>query len=267
MESLVNFGIKAQKYLPGFVTEKFTKDICSIIGKSTRRADKIRYAKTYKIDWKTARKCKNLNSLESCVDKFDTLNEFFARKISSKLTKPELTGLKDIISPAESYVRVEDSKKGFNIKGAKYSLKTLLDRTNVPKKATIYIFRLAPEQYHRFHSPTASIITSINEVGGGYKSVNPILLDSEPVLQTNYRKIIDFKNGLIMVTVGATCVGSVSLNIKKGDRVKHGQDLGYFEFGGSCIVLVVPMEIDKSNNKITEDETLIGPGKWVVTHK
>ena len=137
----------------------------------------------------------------------------------------------------------------------------------MPNKSKIYVFRLAPEQYHRFHSPTASKVVSIKEVGGTYKSVNPILLDSESVLQENYRKIIEFENGIFMVTVGATCVGSVKLSIKKGSSVKHGDDIGYFEFGGSCIVLVIPKVLEKHNKSITKNEGLIGTGKWVCQFK
>ena len=266
MEFIVDFGIKSQKYLPGFITEKFTKNICSTIGKSTRKIDKLRYAKTYKIDWKKARKCTNANSLEDCIDKFDTLNDFFARKITPDLTKPERTAINDIVSPAECYARIVNAKSTFDIKGAKYDIKKLLDRDIVPKKSTIYIFRLAPEQYHRFHSPTKSKIKNIKEVGGTYKSVNPILLDSEPVLQENYRKIIDFDNGITMVTVGATCVGSVILSVKKGDKVKHGDDIGYFEFGGSCIALIIPYVLKNKDKSITANEQLLTPGVWVCSY-
>jgi phosphatidylserine decarboxylase len=265
MESLVNIGIHAQKYLPGFVSEKFTKNICSLIGRSTRKADKLRYATTYKIDWKQARKCKGVNSLETCIDKFKTVNDIFARKIDPSLTKPEKTGRYDIISPAESYVRVESADSEFNIKGAKYSVKKLLDRETVPQTSHVFIFRLAPDQYHRFHSPTSSTVVKIKEIGGAYRSVNPILLDSMPVLQENYRKIVDFANGIVLVAIGATCVGSVKLSIKTGAKVKHGDDIGYFEFGGSCIALIIPHKQIKKQKKITHNENLIKPGDWVCT--
>jgi len=265
METLVNMGIQAQKYLPGFVSEKFTKNICSLIGKSTRKADKLRYATTYKIDWKQARKCKGTDSLEMCLDKFKTVNDLFARKIDPLLTKPEKTGIYDITSPAESYVRVESADSEFNIKGAKYSVKKLLDRETVPENSHIFVFRLAPDQYHRFHSPTSSKVVKIKTVGGAYRSVNPILLDSVSVLQENYRKIIDFSNGIVLVAVGATCVGSVKLSIKNGSKVKHGDDIGYFEFGGSCIALIVPHKQIKKIKKITQNESLINPGAFVCT--
>jgi len=190
----------------------------------------------------------------------------FARKIDPELTEPEKTGEKDIVSPAQSYVRKVLASGKFKIKGANYTLKELLNTEKVPTKATIFVFRLAPDQYHRFHSPTDSVITSIREVHGVYKSVNPILLNSVPVLQQNYRKIVRFKNGIQMAIVGATCVGSVKLSVKVGDSVKHGTDMGTFEFGGSCIALVIPDRVQSFLKSITTNETLIQPGTWVCTY-
>jgi len=237
------------------------------MGKTTRKSAKIHFAKTYKIDWAKARLCKESKSLNDCIDKFETLNDLFARKIDPILTKPEETGPRDIVSPAQCYARRLNATNVFSIKGAQYTLKTLLARETVPQKSEIFIFRLAPEQYHRFHSPTSSRIKDIKEQGGSYKSVNPILLNSIPVLQQNYRKIIDFENGLIMVTVGATCVGSVKLTIKKGDKVKHGDDIGFFEFGGSCIALIVPNTLKKINKKLSVNETIIEPGTFIARIK
>jgi phosphatidylserine decarboxylase len=259
MENIIKTSIMAQKYLPNFVTEKFTLNVCSIMGKSRNKADKLRFARTYKIKWKEADLCRDSKNLDECLDRFPTLNHLFSRKIRKDLTKPERSGKKDILSPAECYGRKVSAGGEFEIKGAYYTMQKLLKRVEVPLKSTVFIFRLAPEQYHRFHSPTTSIVKNIRSHGGTYKSVNPLLLDSLPVLQENYRKVIDFENGLIMVTVGASCVGSVNLSIKKGDLVKHGDDIGTFEFGGSCIVLIVPFKIKSTYVKLSEDEQLIKP--------
>jgi phosphatidylserine decarboxylase len=263
MENLIHLGIKSQKYLPDEITDVFTKKICSKIGRSRKFSNKLRFAKTYKIRWEDSRKCKETKSVEECVRKFSTLDDLFAREIKPQLTQPESTELNAIVSPAECYARKVAADKNFNIKGASYSLKKLLNKDDVPSKSEIFIFRLAPEQYHRIHSPIKSKIVKITAVGGTYKSVNPILLDDVPVLQENYRKIIEFENGMYMVTVGATCVGSVNLSVKEGEQVVHGQDMGAFGFGGSCIALVVPYKIVKYNNNISTNEKLFRPGQIV----
>jgi phosphatidylserine decarboxylase len=263
MENFVSFGIKAEKFLPNFVTDVFTKNICTKIGRSRKHANKLRFAKTYKIDWKQATKCKKTTNLDSCVKKFYDLDDLFSRKIDPVLTRPESTGPTDIVSPAESYVRqIKSQHSKFTIKGAKYTLEKLLNKPGPHPKSTLFIFRLAPEQYHRIHSPIKATITDITELGGTYKSVNPILLEDIPVLQENYRKIINFNNGIIMIAVGATCIGSVILSVKKGSKVKHGDDMGTFGFGGSTIVLVVPEDV-KMAKHITTNEQLIKPGEFI----
>lgn len=265
MNNIIGFGIRAQKYLPDAISDAFTTKICTQIGRSRKYENKLRFAKTYKIKWEDATKCAGSNSLESCVKKFTTLNDLFAREIKSELTKPDSTAAQAIVSPAECYARKISASRSFDIKGAKYTLAQLLQRTEVPEKSTVFIFRLAPEQYHRIHSPTASKITDITSVGGTYKSVNPILLNDIPVLQQNFRRIIDFENGLIMIAVGATCVGSIDLTVKPGSKVKHGDDMGAFGFGGSCIVLVVPYKLSDLNKKLSTNEKLLRPGEFVGT--
>jgi phosphatidylserine decarboxylase precursor len=265
MEEFIGLGIKAQKYLPDVLSTAFTRKICTSLGKSKSPSLKKRFAKTYKIDWKQARKCKKAKSLEACLNKFTDLNDLFARKIDPELTEPEKTGKNHIVSPAQSHVRKVQASSTFKIKGAKYTLKQLLDTDQAPTKATVFIFRLAPDQYHRFHSPTDSVVTSIREVSGAYKSVNPILLNSVPVLQQNYRKLVSFENGIQMAIVGATCVGSVKLSVKVGDSVKQGTDMGTFEFGGSCIALVIPYKLKSVLKTITANEKVLEPGTWVCT--
>jgi phosphatidylserine decarboxylase len=131
------------------------------------------------------------------------------------------------------------------------------------ESATVYIFRLAPEHYHRIHSPLKGTVKSVESVGGYYKSVNPILLDMIPVLQENYRKIITFTNGIVLVAIGATAVGSIKLSVHKGSKVVHGQDMGAFEFGGSCLALIVPFSIERTNPKFTVDEKECKVGEYI----
>jgi hypothetical protein len=84
------------------------------------------------------------------------------------------------------------------------------------------------------------------------------------VLQTNYRKIIALKNGMYLVAIGATCVGSINLSIKPHAKLHHGQDIGAFGFGGSCLALVVPQSITKTHTQLTENEKLLSVGKHIA---
>jgi phosphatidylserine decarboxylase len=44
------------------------------------------------------------------------------------------------------------------------------------------------------------------------------------------------------VAIGATAVGSIVLTVKEGQTVRKGQELGYFAFGGSTCILLIPKE-------------------------
>jgi len=264
MKSASSVGIISQKFLPAQIYTYFTKNICSQMGKSRKLSDRLNFAHTYKINWKQSTRCRNSSNLESCVKKFQNLDALFQRRIQRKFTKSQATKPTDIICPAECFARKVSANRNFKIKGVNYSLEKLLQlqeqsQEQSQQQSTVYIFRLAPEHYHRIHAPTASKIVDIKEAGGNYHSVNPIMLHSSPVLQENYRKIITFENGVYLVAVGATCVGSVHLTVNVGTTVTHGQDMGTFGFGGSCLVLVVPT-VYSSQSTVSAQEKHLMPG-------
>lgn len=262
MPTLTELGIHAQRFAHPVIADTITKGYCNQFGKSRKLSDKVAYAKAYNIDFRKTRKCSKKDTMETCLAKFPTLNDFFARELKPQFLKVATTRKGCIVSPAECMARLihTDSEGHFSVKGADYTMEKLLRAKTVPLKATVCIFRLAPEHYHRIHSPFSSQIKSIRSVGGHYASVNPILLERNPVLQENYRKIITFTNGMIMVAVGATCVGTVDLSVVRGDRVKVGQDLGCFKFGGSCLVLIVPGTLKSS---LTAEERFLNVGALV----
>lgn len=265
MDIITKIGIYSQKYLPDSLFTEFTKTICKLLGKTRSLQTKLNFAKKYNIEWKKCELYNDSDTLESFIKKFKTLNDLFQRKLKKIYTIPESTKLKDIISPTQSFVRCVSANKTFKIKKINYTLNKLLilEDNNIIEEATIFIFRLAPEHYHRIHSPTTSKIISIKNQAGTYKSVDPIILNSMPVLQENFRKIIKFKNGIYLVAIGATCVGSINLTVNKGDKVKHGQDIGAFAFGGSCVVLVIPHKIIKTYKSIISNEIYIEPGTLI----
>ena len=53
------------------------------------------------------------------------------------------------------------------------------------------------------------------------------------------------------VEVGATCVGSIQQTYLPDNPVRKGEEKGYFEFGGSCLVLLF------EKGKIIFDEDLV----------
>lgn len=117
------------------------------------------------------------------------------------------------------------------------------------------IFRLAPQDYHRFHSPVDGTIVDIEFIEGQYYTVNPMAIRSTiDVYGENVRVVICIEterfDKIFCVFVGAMMVGSVKMNVELGDRVKKGNDIGYFAFGGSTILTIV------GSDKIEWDQDL-----------
>jgi phosphatidylserine decarboxylase precursor len=256
---LQKLGIQAQLVAPPIFLKAFTKYTCKNKGTSTDRKTLKQFAETYKIRWRDARKCQSSKNLDQCVAKFKDLNDLFTRKIKPSLTRVAKTHKVKplrIVSPAECRSRIVSPTKGdahgeFHIKNAKYTMKELLGTkaaTWVKKPQTVAVFRLAPSDYHRVHSPVDARVVDVQDIEGEYYSVDSFMLPRKAVLQKNARKVLSLElaKGVrgALVIIGATCVGSIDVPIQKGAKIRKGQDLGDFKFGGSCVVLVLDHKTD-----------------------
>lgn len=134
------------------------------------------------------------------------------------------------------------------VKGREFSLERLFGNA-YPQDAKRFaggalgIFRLAPQDYHRFHIPVDGVMGEPKLIEGEYYTVNPMAIRSAlDVYGENVRVLvpIDSKaHGRVMVVcVGAMMVGSTVITRKAGDQVQRAEELGYFKFGGSTILLL-----------------------------
>jgi phosphatidylserine decarboxylase len=86
----------------------------------------------------------------------------------------------------------------------------------------------------------------MHEIPGQLYTVNPVAVNSPMcnVFTENkrVRMTIETKHfgEVQFVAIGATAVGSIVFTVKPGTKVKKGEELGYFAFGGSTCILVVP---------------------------
>ncbi len=104
------------------------------------------------------------------------------------------------------------------------------------------IVRLAPSDYHRFHFCDGGLAAQTHELPGSLQPVNPIALWWRPgLLATNQRAVTalrtDHFGAIVQVEVGAFAVGSIVQTYGPG-RVERGQEKGFFQFGGSTVVLL-----------------------------
>jgi phosphatidylserine decarboxylase len=207
------------------------------------------------------------------ISSYKTFNEFFYRKL-----KPGARPVQNdadpnaLCSAADSRLTVFqtfDLAKEFWVKGRNFTVPNLLDIS--PDEAvkfdgaSVAIFRLAPADYHRFHSPIDCIVGDTHHIPGQYYTVNPQAVN-EPgfdVFTANTRSVLYLthkQTGLpvAFVAIGALLVGSIAFTAKKGQEVKRGEELGYFAYGGSTVVAVLPPGV------IEFDEDLIRNSKQSI---
>ncbi|KAI5991386.1 phosphatidylserine decarboxylase-domain-containing protein, partial [Pisolithus albus] len=106
---------------------------------------------------------------------------------------------------------------------------------------SLVIFRLAPQDYHRFHVPVDGMIGKMMDI---LENIVPQAIRSTlDVYGENARKIIPIDSphfGRVWaVCVGAMMVGSICTVVHEGQRVSRGDELGYFAFVGSMIVMLL----------------------------
>ncbi|KAF8953028.1 hypothetical protein BGZ46_003315 [Entomortierella lignicola] len=243
------------------------------------------FIKTYKLDLSEL--------LLPEISQYKTFNEFFYRKL-----KPEARPIHKaddpnfIVSGADCRLCVFDSISSATqvwIKGKSFSLKNLFQDEALAAQfegGSIALFRLAPQDYHRFHSPvTGQIAKEPVKVDGTYFTVNPMAVNEDlDVFTENVRKVtlIDLEQSgetrnenfdqCVFISIGALLVGSIELTGAKdpGNKIKKGGELGYFAYGGSTCILVfkkgaVKFDEDLIQNSLSGVETVVKVGEGIGT--
>ncbi|MDA3897407.1 MAG: archaetidylserine decarboxylase [Desulfobacteraceae bacterium] len=209
-------------------------------------------------------------------DAFSSFNDFFIRKLKDS-ARPFSNDENCFLSPADGRLLVYNdiiSNTRVQVKGIEDSLHNLfgrkIDDFNDGKVAVV---RLCPADYHRFHFPCEGIVVDQVKVKGKYHSVNPVALDSkEKIFCLNKRSytLIDTKKfgRVAFMEVGAFGVAGIHQTFS-GTTVERMQEKGYFNFGGSTIVLVfqkntIEFETDLLENSRKGIETLVKFGETIA---
>ena len=189
-----------------------------------------------------------------------SFNDFFTRRI--KPGRRRIDAEKDvIISPSDGKVSAYEitGSNVFVVKNSVYTVESLLRDTKLAKKyagGTAFIIRLTPDDYHRYCYCTDGEKSHDRSVKGRLHTVNPIINKYIPAYKENSREYCMIRTphigDVIQMEVGAMFVGRITNKHPYGRRiVRKGEEKGYFEFGGSTIILLT------EKGKITADEDLL----------
>ena len=217
----------------------------------------------------------NIDMSEYEEKDYYSFNGFFIRDIK-KGARPTAGEDEAVIAPADSKLTVYeiggDSK--YVIKDCVYSIDQLLASK---EEAEYYlggyccIYRLTADNYHHFGYVDGGTTVYSKFVPGEYHTVNPVALEKYDVYGKNCRKvnILDTNNfgRIAYIEVGAMLIGRITQTHDE-KSFERGDEKGYFEFGGSTIVLLykkgdVKFDEDITNNSADGIETAVKYGEKV----
>ena len=182
------------------------------------------------------------------VDDYRSFNEFFYRRL--KPTARSIANDKTVVVfPADGrHLAIPDlcAADTFYIKGQQFDLAAFLGSKALADEfegGALLISRLCPVDYHRFHFPATGKPGTAHLLDGSLRSVSPLALrQTLAILWENRRSLTEINSKefgkVLMVEIGATCVGGIHQTYKPGQTVQKGDEKGYFSFGGSCVATI-----------------------------
>lgn len=185
----------------------------------------------------------NMDIYEECD--YSSFNDFFTRKIKPD-SRPVPEDLDVLISPCDCLATVYPIQENttFSIKNTEYTLRSLLRSPRLAKRfrgGYAYILRLTVEDYHRYLYSVSGKQSKNYHIDGTFHTVNPIANDYLPIYKENTREYTVIRSkefgDVLQMEVGALLVGKIS-NHKQSTVVTRGEEKGFFEYGGSTIVVL-----------------------------
>ncbi|SMG07986.1 phosphatidylserine decarboxylase [Marivirga sericea] len=272
-EKLLNFlyhNLLGERLILPIAKQKFISELYGKRMDSPRSKKRIEpFVKSLKIDMSEAQKQ---------IGEFETFNDFFYRKL-----KPGARPIEEgLVSPGDGRLLAFENiseLSTFFVKGKTFTLKEFLRNDTLAEEhanSSMVILRLAPNDYHRYHFPYDGVPTQTEEIKGVYYSVSPISVKEKftEVFTENKKEVCKLKTTergeILIIPVGATMVGSLNSTFEADKSVKKGEEMGYFAFGGSTVVLLFnskSFELDKDLIENTKNnlETYVKMGEKIGT--
>ena len=206
----------------------------------------------------------NVDVSEWVIEDFKTFNDFFIRRKDVSVD----SGLISIADSKLSVYKIDENLK-LKIKNSIYNLEDILGSSEMAKKynnGICLVFRLGVNDYHRYIYIDSGRLISQKFINGELHTVRSIS-EKYNVFSRNCRVVNEFQTeslgDVAQVEVGALLVGCVQ-NYNKSVFIK-GEEKGYFEYGGSTVVVllqegvvIIDEDIMEQSNKDIEVKVSVG---------
>lgn len=162
------------------------------------------------------------------------------------------------------------------IKRHLFDLRTLLRDDTLASKyngGSLLVCRLHLSDYHHVHFPDSGVPHKPHIINGSLYAGGPYALRHiVPFYTQNVRTYTEFDSDhfgqMLVIEVGAFTVGSIRSAFRPGERVAVGDHKGWFELGGSTVVLLfepgrVTFDSDILSNSVQQIETYVHMGESI----
>lgn len=187
-----------------------------------------------------------INRDDYLPERYRSFNDCFCRRIRPEL-RPIDRDPAHLISPCDGLLSVYrvTGDTVLPVKQSRYRLPELVGDAELAAHyldGYVFVFRLCVSHYHRYIYPEDGEKSANRFIPGRLHTVRPIALEQEPVFTENCRSVCTLTTArfglLTQIEVGAMLVGRIC-NLHKEKTVARGEEKGYFQYGGSTIILLV----------------------------
>lgn len=189
-----------------------------------------------------------VEELERPPGAYRSFADFFTRRLRPG-ARPVDPDPGRLISPADGRLLVYrlEGDQVLPVKGRPYRPAELLRDERLAadyRDGDCLVLRLAPADYHRFCYLDGGRHGPVRPVSGRLHSVHPLALATGlAILTENQRRVTVLQTEgfgpVVQVDVGAMIAGRMVHHQPRGGPCERGQEMGYFQLGGSTIVLLL----------------------------
>lgn len=197
-------------------------------------------------------------ALDDCTaQEFSNFNAFFTRQRKSYVNQTAENELPAIADSKLTALPIDENRV-FSVKGVPYTAAELLENEILAAEyagGICLIFRLSPDDYHRYVYPDAGTQEKTIHIKGVLHSVNPIA-GSLGVYRRNARRYTllhtEHFGDVVQMEVGALLVGKICNHNETAGKIEKLQEKGYFEYGGSTVILLLKKDAVTVDSDILE---------------
>lgn len=177
---------------------------------------------------------------------FCSFNDFFTRRLASGARSVDFEP-QSLIAPCDGLLSVYPVRRGavYPVKGVPYTLAGLLRSHKLAAHfdgGLCLVYRLCVDNYHRYAFFDDGRLLRRYRIDGVLHTVRPAALEARPVFVENCREVSLMRTAhfgfAAQIEVGAMLVGRIC-NRRGVTEFVRGDEKGWFEYGGSTVVVLL----------------------------